>query len=348
MRDCALLSKTTFVLAALALTHAAPASAQLALTPQGVADGFGLSTVISGIPSTGCCGPLGSATNSLGQIVLQVYSDNNFLFKDMDGQTFGAALSHASPPVTATSYGMAITDDLGTLYTGNRDTGGLLLKLNNDGSLNTVVATTPSSGVAGHGIATNPATHDIVADSDSGIWDINPATGVATHIVSTSDNFDGVSLSADGKTIYVADSSIGHVLGFNYSGTQVYDSGFIGTPDGTGVIGGKGRFAGDIVANENSGVVLLLAAKGLLPDGNAFDVIASGGTRGDYVGVDGTNGSLFLSQTNTLDRLTCGPDCSFVGKVPEPSTWVMMALGFAGLAFAGLRKARRRGDRFAA
>ena len=26
--------------------------------------------------------------------------------------------------------------------------------------------------------------------------------------------------------------------------------------------------------------------------------------------------------------------------IPEPSTWVMMALGFAGLGFAGYRKAR--------
>jgi hypothetical protein len=266
------------------------------------------------------------------------------VFKDVDGQTFAAALSSASPPVTATSYGMALTNNGGVLYTGNNDTGGTLLKLHNDGSLDTVVATTPSAGVAGHGITTDPVTHHILANSGSGIWDINPTTGVATQIVSSGgQNFDGISVSADGKIIYVAVSSIGHVLGFNTSGTQVFDSGFFsGIPDGTGIIGGTSKFAGDIVANENGGEVVLLAASGLLPDGKPFDVIASGGTRGDYVGVDGTNGSLFLSQTNTLDRLTCGPGCSFVGRVPEPSTWVMMALGFAGLAFAGFRKARRR------
>ncbi len=27
--------------------------------------------------------------------------------------------------------------------------------------------------------------------------------------------------------------------------------------------------------------------------------------------------------------------------VPEPSTWVMMGVGFAGLAFAGYRRTRR-------
>jgi hypothetical protein len=28
-------------------------------------------------------------------------------------------------------------------------------------------------------------------------------------------------------------------------------------------------------------------------------------------------------------------------SVPEPSTWAMMALGFAGLGFAGCRKQRK-------
>jgi hypothetical protein len=30
------------------------------------------------------------------------------------------------------------------------------------------------------------------------------------------------------------------------------------------------------------------------------------------------------------------------GAVPEPSTWAMMLLGFAGLAYAGLKQTRKR------
>ena len=44
------------------------------LTPDGVADGFTLSTFVTGVPAIGlCCGPFGIATNSLGQVVMQVF-----------------------------------------------------------------------------------------------------------------------------------------------------------------------------------------------------------------------------------------------------------------------------------
>jgi hypothetical protein len=293
-----------------------------------------LSTIVSGIPSTGssCCGPLGSATNTSGHLVVQVYENNNYVFNDVDGQPFSAALSHASPAVTTTFYGMALTNDHGTLYTGNNDLSGQLWKLNNDGSLNTVVSTTPSTDVAGHGISTDPANGDIITSSSNGLWEINPTTGVARQIVNTGGSVDGVSVSADGSIVYGADS--GFVIGWNIStGAQVFQSQFLGSPDGTGVITGKSKFAGDIVSNNNDGTVWLIDKTTELGT-----EIASGGSRGDYVGVDLTNGSLFLSQTNSLDRLSCGTGCGFVGpSFPEPSTWVMMLVGFAGLAFAGYR-----------
>jgi hypothetical protein len=36
-----------------------------------------------------------------------------------------------------------------------------------------------------------------------------------------------------------------------------------------------------------------------------------------------------------------GPNFTFTGGVPEPSTWAMLLIGFAGLGFAGYRMSRR-------
>jgi hypothetical protein len=61
-------------------------------------------------------------------------------------------------------------------------------------------------------------------------------------------------------------------------------------------------------------------------------------------GVDGTT----INGVNDLGQLvgfySDGTNVNgFLATVPEPSTWAMMALGFASLGFAGYRKARRKG-----
>jgi len=296
---------------------------------------------MSGIPATGyCCGPLGIATNGSGQVVMQVYTLGNYQFNNVDGQVFNPA--NQTSTLTSGSYGMAITNAGGTLYAGNNDLGGIVQRLNSNGSLNSTVATSPATGVAGHGITTNPANGNLLAATGNGIWSINPTTGTATHIVSGFD-IDGVSVSADGSTVYGATG--GRILGWNTSsGLQVFTSAFLGSPDGTGVITGSGLFAGDIVSNDNDGTVWLIDHLT-----GAAVMIASGGTRGDYVGVDGTNGSLFLTQTNEVYRLGCGPGCGFVGvdAVPEPSTWAMMILGFGGIALVVYRRRERHSLRSA-
>jgi hypothetical protein len=42
-----------------------------------------------------------------------------------------------------------------------------------------------------------------------------------------------------------------------------------------------------------------------------------------------------------FEYLTFPTPVSFVLTVPEPSTWAMMLVGFAGLGFAGYRASRR-------
>lgn len=316
---------------ALGLFATLPAQAQLALTPAGIMKGFTLSLFVDQVPASGfCCGPLGIGTNSLGQVVMQDYPNGrNYVFNDVDGQHFGASLSSAA--FSSFSYGAAITNSGGTLYATNNDAGGVIYKLNADGSINSPL-TLPGAG--GHGLWTNPATGHLVAATSSVINDINPTTGAFAPIVSGV-NVDGVSVSQDGLTIYGATG--GHVFGWNYAGALVFDSGNIGSPDGTGVIQGSNLFSGDIVANSNDGTVWLLD-----PVTHTNTVIASGGSRGDYVGVDGTNGSLFLTQTDSVYRLGCGADCFFTPPpVPEPETYALMLAGLGVLAAATRRRKER-------
>jgi hypothetical protein len=295
----------TILTAGLIAAGYGPALATLTLTPAGIADGFGLSLFVDQVPFTTnslCvpgCGPAGIATNNLGEVV---FNDSrnlaNYVFNDVDNQHFSQALSSA--PFGSITYGIAITNDGGTLYAGNDSVGQQLFKLNPDGS--SAGAVPGTSGTAGHGLATNPASGHVVAASANGVFDIDPVTGIHTQIANAT-NIDGVSVSADGKTIYGATHSA--VLGWNYSGMVVYNSGNIGSTDGTGVIQGAGKFVGDIIVNDNDGIVMLLD-----PVAHTAVTIASGGSRGDYVGTDLTNGSLFLTQTDSVFRLTCGPDCS--------------------------------------
>jgi len=324
-------SIAALALAAASVTVSLPATA-LVITPAGTGLGFNLTLFVDRVPASGfCCGPLGIATNNLGQVVMQDYPNGaNYVFNDVDNQHFNQALSSAA--FASFSYGIAITNANGTLYAGNNDAAGQLFRLNPDGSSAGVVPGT-APGIAGHGIWTNPVTGHVVTSSNNGIWDIDVSTGASTQIVNTGNAIDGVSVSTDGKVIYGAGN--GRIFGWNYAGVQVYDSGFIGSPDGIGVIQGNNLLSGDLITDGNDGNVWLLDP--LNPANNV--IIANGGSRGDYVGVDSTNGSLFLTQTDSVYRLTCGPNCAFTTSVPEPATLVLLGLGLAGIGYGRRKRA---------
>jgi hypothetical protein len=95
---------------------------------------------------------------------------------------------------------------------------------------------------------------------------------------------------------------MGHVFAIALAtGQVVSDYGFVpGSPDG--IVEGTGAAAGDLFLNTNSGTVveLNLATR-------AQTVIASGGSRGDFAAAGPGAVSAFLTQTDSVVRLTFPP-----------------------------------------
>jgi hypothetical protein len=65
-----------------------------------------------------------------------------------------------------------------------------------------------------------------------------------------------------------------------------------------------------------------------------------GGSRGDYVALDG-KGGLFLTQSNSVLRLSLEGGVIGTPAVPEASTWAMMILGFGWIGFMAYRRRTR-------
>lgn len=54
-------------------------------------------------------------------------------------------------------------------------------------------------------------------------------------------------------------------------------------------------------------------------------------------------GALYFHTVGGVDPNSDGPYEAIVNvNVPEPSTWAMMMIGFAGLGYAGYRSSRKR------
>jgi hypothetical protein len=96
-----------------------------------------------------------------------------------------------------------------------------------------------------------------------------------------------------------------------------------GTSTGTGSI--------DVSETLTNGASLSLLKAG--STSTMFAAITSLGVTKDQSDLAGTAGS--------SDSSILGNGFS-VGTIPEPSTWVMMLLGFAGLGYAGLRKSKKQ------
>lgn len=311
----------------------------LTLTAAGVADGFSLTTFATVDPQnagTYNLGPFGVAVASNGNVIVgnnpgantDFYSQGTRLvFSDIDGQTLASALNAVTPGgVLHQAYASAGGEAYGAV---NRQ----LVEFNSDGTVNHVltgVTTLMTLGMWG-----NPANGHIIAASDAGLIDIDPlANGGAGsfRVINSQATGDSLTVSPDGTTAYLGLSGI---VAVNIAtGAETYIATVNNAPVGIGVISSSNDLNGDLVVNGAGGEVDLVD-----PTTGNVTVIATGGSRGNYISPDPTNGSLFLDQSVQIDRLSWSAGAA----VPEPSTLGLFACALA-MGLGLLIRARKATD----
>jgi hypothetical protein len=304
-----------------------PAQASLILTAAGISDGFTLTTFVSGYSAQ--YGPLAQGIAPDGNVITGSLLNNRiFVFSDVDGQTLSSAV--ASVPYTdqTGNPNFAMTTAGGQVYGAQLQGNGVFEHFANDGTF-APIPNLQTAGVFGYlGMWGDPVNGHIIASSNKGLVDIDPVAG-AFRVINASLFPDGVSVSANGATAYVENG--GTVQAYNIATGALIQTFATGhSPDGTGVISG-GSFNGDVIVNDNDGTVGLLDPTKANGDPSQFVIIANGGTRGDFVSADTSNGTLFLSQNEQVARLSCGPGCSIGAPppptAPEPSTLALFGMG---------------------
>jgi hypothetical protein len=318
----------------------ANAAPELTLTAAGVADGFNITQFYSGDPSN-FYGLLGFANGNPGQVIATSYARGQLeLLNDVDGQTPSTVLGTVPVPAGA-AYSVVTTPNGNVYYAGN---GSGYYQVNPTTLGTTLLTLAGGTWVSQYGMWANPVTGHLISSSFEGLLDIDPATGIVHQIVNNESGFDGVTVDPTGT---IACGEIGGTVQcFTIAGTNAMVANFntIGhSPDGTAFITG-GTYNGDLIVNNNDGTV------GLIDYASGVEtVIATGSERGDFVTPDLSNGTLFLAETQEIDRLSiagatigCGTNCGSGGTgttaVPEPTTLGLLGLGFVSLAFVRRRR----------
>ena len=335
-----LLSTTCVAFTLLTLVWRAQAGS-LTLTAAGISDGFTLTTFVSGYDAQ--YGPLAQGIAPNGNVINGSLLNNEiYVFHDVNGQTLSNAVSATPYTCQTGNCNFAMTTAGGQVY-GAQAQGGTYLHFASDGS-STPIANLQSKNLYSYlGMWGDPVNGHIISSSNQGLVDIDPVAG--TYRVIVSGIFpDGVSVSPNGTIAYVENG--GAIQSYNIPTGALINTFAIGhSPDGTGVISG-GAFNGDVVVNDNDGTVGLLDPTKANNDPTQFTLIASGGTRGDFVSPDTSTGpeggTLFLAQNEQVARLSCGPNCSFGGQkvVPEPASVALLLSGVAVLALMRRRTAQ--------
>jgi hypothetical protein len=292
----------------------------LTLTQAGINAGFRISNFAVDFPSIINIGPLGIAFPSNGGVLVTDFPGNVRLFPtDTDAQS-AAWYPPSRNYGVGNALGLAQVGD--AIYLASQQGGAGVYQLNADGTLIRRVVTLAGA----EGIVANPGNgHLFVSTTQGLISDVNPIANPPTSTVfvnrGSTTNLDGLTISADGSILYVAifgGTANGHTIGFNTkTGSQVFDSGFIsGGPDG--VAEGTGLLAGNIFVNTNDGHVWEVNIANV----SQHTMIASGGSRGDFVTVDPHDGSLLVTQSDRIVRLKVPPSPTTSFRISAPASVV--------------------------
>ncbi len=304
------------------------ARADLMLTQAGRDRGLSLSTFATGFPNAFNVGPLGIVFPASGGVLVSDLPGNVRRFPtDTDGQTIANA-------TLGQSYGSDNAQGLArvgnNIYMTQRGSLSRVIQVNDNGTFQRVIVGGIPEAL---GIVTNPTNgHLIVSTGGTNqLWDVNPVALTKTLFGNVS--FDG--MTTDGTVLYGATDSgplNGHLLGFRLSDKQlVFDSGFIpGGIDGSAL--GASFLSGNIYANTNAGtlVEVNLTTK-------VQTLIATGGSRGDFVTVDPTNGTLLLTEKDLIIRVNGTFQVNDGQPIPEPGTLLLLGLGTFGLLLRSRR-----------
>ena len=138
--------------------------------------------------------------------------------------------------------------------------------------------------------------------------------------------FDGMTLSADGGTVYVADYNDQAVRGFSTAtGHQVLAVSLAGHgPDGIAIASPNTTIngvdvSGNLFVNANDGTILMIDTHAVDPGTQEHtypvSVVADGGSRGDFATV-GPDGCFYVTQTDVVEKLL---PCIFETSAPPTS-----------------------------
>src|SRR5262249_47634801 len=130
----------------------------------------------------------------------------------------------------------------------------------------------------------------------------NPTSGSpSVDTFATGTIFDGLAFAGDGSVLYVARSP--SIVGFDRTGAEVLNINTGHPTDGVAIAQSNAVIGGIDVSNNlfvncNDGVLLRIDVN----NGNAVSVVASGGSRGDFVTV-GPDGCLYATQSDRIVKL---------------------------------------------